>query len=795
MKQFFFVLIFTSIFIQVTIAQFAVGHRSINFRDPARTGGFSINGGTTFPTGSTGRNIGTEIYYPATTAGDNTPVANGRFPVVVFAHGFQMTWDSYQSLYDSLVREGYIVAAPRTEGSLLPSHSNFGQDLAIVLNYCLTFDTVATSPFFGKVWQRGAISGHSMGGGSTFLADQYNSRATCYFTMAPANTNPPSIAAAANITKPMCIMGGTRDCVASVADHQQPMYNALPAASCKQLLVVTDARHCSFSDNTSFQCSFGEGSTGCGSSPLSTAAQLAIIRSAMIPYFNYFLKGICSEWARFQTNINTNPAIAVTQSCTMNVPANETISGNTEFCNGSSTTLQAQPTGFTYQWNNNSNTSSITVSQAGNYGVTISNVYCSVTAGPVTITEKFAPTTPTGLASVNEVCAGATGATFSVTNDPAASTYNWTLPQGWNITNGAGTNSITTDAGNSGTIEVTAQNNCGTSTAAQQSVSIVPTQLSTPSAITGSNNPCSGTSTTYQIPAVNGATTYNWVFPQGWSIPQSPDSNVVVVVPGNINGVISVTASNACASTAAVTINVLTSQAPAISGNIQGPATICEGSGLGTYYAINQVSNADTYTWTIPQDWSFLGTSNTFAPIINVNSSGTIQVTATNICGSSSAVSLSVNVVDTPQAQLTQTGNTLTAQPAAQGLQYTWYYNGQVIPNQTGSTYEPQQNGLYTVVITDAQNCSGSTTANFVFSSVLDENLQRLKVYPNPASGLVVIEGASLNGGLLQLFDVTGRIVKTQQATANKIVMSVSDVTPGIYLLSTGNTNTTLVIE
>ena len=216
--------ILSLLFIYATLCASAqtylVGHKSINFKDASRTGGFSISGGTTNPTGGTGRNVGTEIYYPATAAGDNTPVASGNFPVIVFGHGFAMGWDSYTTLWDSMVRNGYIICFPRTEGSLLPapSHGDFGKDLAKVADLMLA----GTSPFSGSVNGRVAIGGHSMGGGATFLANQYTSSPICYFTFAAAETNPKATLAAKNITKPHLVFSGTYDCVAPPAAHQHP---------------------------------------------------------------------------------------------------------------------------------------------------------------------------------------------------------------------------------------------------------------------------------------------------------------------------------------------------------------------------------------------------------------------------------------------------------------------------------------------------------------------------------------------------------------------------------------------
>jgi len=102
------------------IAQpFQTGHTSVTFTDPARNN----------------RSIATEIYYPADVSGNNVPVTTAvqdRFPVLIFGHGFTMTWSAYENIWTALAPQGFILAFPKTEGSLFPSHSAFGTDLAFV---------------------------------------------------------------------------------------------------------------------------------------------------------------------------------------------------------------------------------------------------------------------------------------------------------------------------------------------------------------------------------------------------------------------------------------------------------------------------------------------------------------------------------------------------------------------------------------------------------------------------------------------------------------------------------------
>lgn len=113
-----FLLLIISV-VTATAQPFQIGHRQITYQDPARGN----------------RNIQTEIYYPAATAGNNVSVETGAFPVIVFGHGFAMAWDAYQNIWEDLVPQGYIIAFPRTEGSLIPApdHDAFGKDLAFLI--------------------------------------------------------------------------------------------------------------------------------------------------------------------------------------------------------------------------------------------------------------------------------------------------------------------------------------------------------------------------------------------------------------------------------------------------------------------------------------------------------------------------------------------------------------------------------------------------------------------------------------------------------------------------------------
>ena len=305
MKQ--LILIISACFTLVSMAQtFPVGHMSINFKDVSRTSaGYTISGGITTNT-ATGRTVGTEVYYPATTAGTNVAVATGQFPIVVFGHGFVMTYDNYDNIFNRLAALGYIVLLPRTEGSTSPVHTDFGADLAFLASAGMGLNTISTTTalttFNGKVLQKSAIGGHSMGAGSSFLGAASNSTITCLFNMCAATTNPSSINSASLVTVPALLISGEMDSVADTT-VQNSHYTATASAK-KFHVIITGAKHCDFGNGASFLCTFGQPActgTGCN------AILFARYMSYLEPFLANQLKSDCAAGNAFMTLIQ-NPS-------------------------------------------------------------------------------------------------------------------------------------------------------------------------------------------------------------------------------------------------------------------------------------------------------------------------------------------------------------------------------------------------------------------------------------------------------------------------------------------------------
>jgi predicted dienelactone hydrolase len=288
-----------------------VGHTTITFADASRTGGFGSGGGT-------GRQIQTEIYYNAATAGQDVPMVlvNGKTAgTIVFGHGFAMGWDSYSWLWDSLTKLGYVIALPRTESSIFPNpnHTDFGADLKWVAAKMQEQNTITNSIFNNKLNGNIALGGHSMGGGCSIIASANNNNITCLFNLAAAETNVTSaISSASNINVPSLIFAGGADCVAPAANNAKKMFDNIPVSMCKYFININDAMHCQFND-ANFTCNAGQ--ISCPTSVLTRDAQLSKVLRHLIPFLNQHVLNDASAKIIFENNYTNATDIIKEKNC------------------------------------------------------------------------------------------------------------------------------------------------------------------------------------------------------------------------------------------------------------------------------------------------------------------------------------------------------------------------------------------------------------------------------------------------------------------------------------------------
>jgi len=212
------------------------------------------------------------------------------------------------------------------------------------------------------------------------------------------------------------------------------------------------------------------------------------------------------------------------------------------------------------------------------------------------------PNTPGSISGGTTVCPSATEM-YTISAVSGATNYNWSVPSGWTLIDGQGTIEIevssSSTAGASGTLSVTAENNCGESTAATLSVSIV-------NALTISHNTNPLTVCSGYNPSPIGSTagggqapyTYQW-FLNGDPINDATTSDYnenSIDTPGIYSYNVEVT--DACGTTAASTPKVITVlEDPTVTQQPAAITTVCENDNVTLTGEVEGGTGTLTYEW------------------------------------------------------------------------------------------------------------------------------------------------------------------------------------------------------
>ncbi len=364
----------------------------------------------------------------------------------------------------------------------------------------------------------------------------------------------------------------------------------------------------------------------------------------------------------------------------------------------------------------------VTYNTAGNYSVSLIATNSSGSDNETRngyIVVNTIPAQP-GIIGGNIVVCNGTANTYSISSVPGAISYTWTY-SGIGTPSGIGTSCSLVPTSN-GTLSVTANNNCGSSSVKSISISVASGIPSQAGIISGNINVCSRTTNTYSITSVSGATSYTWSYTGTGTLIGSETS--CSLTPSS-SGILRITANNVCGISPIQSLSInVTSAIPSQPGIISGNIPVCSGT-INTY-SITAVAEATSYTWTYSGTGSPSGTGNTCS--LSPTSSGTLSVTANNICGNSIARTLSVTVTSSIPVQpgaingnspvCTATSNTYSIVAVTGATSYTWTYSGVGTPNGTGTscTLVPTSSGNLNVT---ANNVCGNSTPNALSITVI----------------------------------------------------------------------------
>jgi uncharacterized repeat protein (TIGR02543 family) len=391
----------------------------------------------------------------------------------------------------------------------------------------------------------------------------------------------------------------------------------------------------------------------------------------------------------------------------------------------------ASGTGLSYQWSFNSSkisgatsatltVANVSASNAGTYGVTVTNSAGSVTSSPATLTVIVPPAIVTQPAS--ETNGVGSTATFTVVATGTSPAYQWKF-NGTNIAGATAsvyskTNVQTTNAG-SYTVAITNAAGSVTSSAAVLTVLGLPVIVTQPASLT--NNV--GTTATFTVAATGTGLAYQWQF-NGANIAGATAStysktNVQTTNAGSYTVTITNTVGSVTSSPATLTVIA----PPAI---VTQPASQTNTVGSTTTFTVVATGTSPVYQWKFNGTNIAGATASVYSEAnVQTANAGSYTVAITNAAGSVTSSAAVLTVVSPPAITTQPASETIIAGQNASfsvtatgttPLSYQWKFNGTNVAGATASSYavtnaQPAKAGSYSVAVTNAYGSATSSAA------------------------------------------------------------------------------------
>jgi hypothetical protein len=425
----------------------------------------------------------------------------------------------------------------------------------------------------------------------------------------------------------------------------------------------------------------------------------------------------------------------------------------------------------------NQNTN-ITFSQTGGTGTSNCDILCNITSLTATAgacatganTGKYAVTgtvtsfTPptTGTLTISSSCGS------SVTyNAPFANSINYTLP----FVTGEG-----------GTCTITAQYSAVPTCSRTRTVTAPSCCTITP----GANvTVCAGQTINLSATGTNGGS-YFWSGPNGFtSTARTPSiSNATAAHAGAYN----VYLVNGSCTTSVATVTVTVKALPNATVTAGGPLAICQ----------NDTATLSVAAGTgLTYQWRRNGTNLTGAnsPVYYATQAGnyTVVVSQTGCTPGSATSGISTVTVNAlPTATATAGGATtfcpgdsvLISANTGTGLTYQWLINGAAIPSATASSYRAKAAGSYQVTVTNANNCSRTSSAVTVIVNAAPPAVINPADSATFCPGSTVTLSANTGAGLSYQWRMNGSVItgtasSRSVSTAGSYVVTVTNNSSG----------------
>ena len=446
-----------------------------------------------------------------------------------------------------------------------------------------------------------------------------------------------------------------------------------------------------------------------------------------------------------------NASVTITQP---QVGLTVTTTQTNVLCFGNSTgAINATPSGgsapYTYSWSNGATTQNLTAIPSGSYTVTVTDANgCTATATAV-ITQPAAALAATTTQVMIACFGGNTGSVnMTPTGGTAPYTYVWT--------GGSTAQSAIGVPAGTYTVTVTDANGCTTTVTATITQPQAPLTLTN----TQTNILCFGTSTgSINLTPAGGTPAYSYL----WSN-NATTQNLTNLAAGTYSVV--VTDANGCIANASVTITQ-----PQIGLTVGTTQTnvLCFGNSTGAINATPSGGSAPyTYSWSnnaTTQNLTAIPSGSYTVTVLDANGcTATATAVITQPAAALSATTTQVNILclnGVGSVNLTVSGGTLG---------YTYLWSNQVTTEDLANL----QAAVYTVVVTDANGCTTTASANIL------QTLSQVPVAINNLSGTTILTCAN---PVINL-QATGGVTYTWTGGSSVSTAANSFTLPGQYTVN-----------
>ena len=143
--------------------------------------------------------------------------------------------------------------------------------------------------------------------------------------------------------------------------------------------------------------------------------------------------------------------------------------------------------------------------------------------------------------------------------------------------------------------------------------------------------------------------------------------------------------------------------------------------------------------------------------------------------------SKTITVLPLPNVGTTTNDFTISATTSNATYQWINCANNQVISGATSQSYTATANGEYAVIVTQ-NDCSDTSACTTISTIGLEELSTLFKLYPNPASDLLTIEGTELMENVA-ILDVSGKVLFSSTNASVIHNLNIESLSRGMYLV------------